>query len=45
MADEPVMVGRLADTRSPCSCQMCGNRRKSEGLSMAERRAALECVE
>ena len=44
MADEPKMVARLADTRSPCSCLMCGNRRKSEGPTLAERRAALECA-
>lgn len=42
MADEPKMVGRLAQTRSPCSCECCGNQRRIEGPTMAERRVALD---
>lgn len=31
-------LGKLAQTRAPCSCAMCGNPRRWGELSLAERR-------
>ena len=37
----PRAVGKLAHTRTPCSCWMCGNpRRRLAELTLQERRAA-----
>jgi len=30
-------IGKLATTPAPCSCSMCGNRRKHEGPTAKER--------
>ena len=35
------MVGRLRKTRVPCSCFMCGHRRKWEGETIQERKLRL----
>lgn len=36
---DPRQLGRLATTRTPCSCWMCGNARRHRGeLSLQERR-------
>lgn len=38
--------GRLAATRTPCSCWMCGNPRRYAGeLTVQERRAAIDLVD
>lgn len=41
-ADDPVVVGRVASTRTPCSCWMCANERRTakghKRLSIQERR-------
>jgi len=31
-------IRKLAQTRTPCSCEMCGNPRKVEGPTTQERR-------
>lgn len=39
-ADDPRRLGRLAHTRTPCSCWMCGNPRRHTGeRTLQERRA------
>jgi len=43
---DPKRVGRLAATRAPCSCWMCGNPRHYAGeLTVQERRAAIDLVD
>ena len=40
--DEPRRLGWLAHTRTPCSCWMCGNRRRYwRELTLQEQRALL----
>lgn len=34
------ILGRMAKTPKPCSCIMCGNRRRHEGTTRQERRTA-----
>ena len=39
-AGDPRRIGKLAQTRTPCSCEMCGNPRAILGPTRAERRLA-----
>ena len=39
-AEKAKHIGRIANTRTPCSCPMCGHKRKWEGATIQERRAA-----
>ena len=36
--DNPRVVGMVTNTPKPCSCWMCGNKRKSEGPTLQELR-------
>jgi hypothetical protein len=38
-------IGRLYQTPTPCSCLMCGNRRKWEGITRQEKISILEMQE
>lgn len=42
LADDPKFVGRCARTPHPCSCLGCGNQRRIEGPTRAERLARIE---
>jgi hypothetical protein len=42
-AHDPRRLGKLAHTRRPCSCSMCGNARRYFGeVTVQERRAAAD---
>ncbi len=43
-AEDPAFVGQAYATPCKCSCWMCGNRRKFEGLSFQEKRALAKTV-
>jgi hypothetical protein len=34
--DDPVVLSKLVDTPTPCSCWMCRNDRQNEGPTMQE---------
>lgn len=38
---EPKALAVAVNTPKPCSCLMCGNARKHDGMTMQERRAEL----
>lgn len=39
LAEDPVWLGRMVQTRKPCSCMGCGHRRLWDGPPRQERRA------
>ena len=41
MHGEPKALAVAVNTPKPCSCLMCGNARKHDGMTMQERRAEL----
>lgn len=45
MHTEAYRLGVLVSTPHPCSCIGCGNKRRIEGPSMQERRAAISAKE
>jgi hypothetical protein len=45
LGDYPRQLGKVARTNAVCSCEMCQNKRKFEGQTLAERRQMLELKE
>lgn len=41
LSNEPAHLAKAVNTPTPCSCLMCGNKRRHAGETMQERRADL----